>query len=130
MRPRYIMASVLGLVAVGSLTIRLPQLGLRPMHADEAVQARRFCELWQGTGYRYDPDEFHGPLLSYATLPSIWISRPETFAETTEYTFRVVPVVFGAGLIVLLVLLADGLGKTATIGASGLHGLFPRHGVL
>ncbi len=112
------MASLLVVVAMGSFAFRWPRLELRPMHADEAVQAARFRELCWGRGYRYDPQEFHGPTLSYATLPSVWISRPETFAATSERTYRIVPVVFGASLVLLLGLLSDGLGRCATVSAA------------
>jgi len=67
------------------------------MHADEAVQAARFRDLWLHGRYVYDPDEYHGPTLPYATLPAIWVASPSSFAETTEAMFRVVPVVFGRG---------------------------------
>ena len=119
------MAWLLILVAMGSLAFRWPRLDLRPMHADEAVQAARFRELCWGRGYRYDPQEFHGPTLSYATLPSVWISRPAAFAATSECTYRIVPVVFGTGLILLLGLLRDGIGRCATVSAAVWIGLSP-----
>ena len=36
---------------------------------DPIVQAARFRELWLSGRYVYDPHEFHGPTLSFATLP-------------------------------------------------------------
>ena len=93
---------VLLLLILAALAIRLPRLDVRPMHADEAVQASRFRQLWWGDGYRYDPHEYHGPTLNYLTLPAVWLTRPASFADTTEETYRAVPVVFGAGLILLL----------------------------
>jgi len=109
----------------GALAFRAPRLGNRPMHADEAVQAVLFNKLWQHGRYEYNPEEFHGPTLNYLTLPSTWISRPATFAETTEATYRIVPVLFGAGLILLLWLLADALGKPATVCAAALAAISP-----
>src|SRR3990172_2112028 len=97
------------LVAAGALAFRLPRLGDRPMHADEAVGAARFRRLWEEGRYVYDPNEFHGPTLQYATLPSVWIGAPKVFAQTPEATYRIVPVLFGTGLVLLLWLLGDAL---------------------
>ncbi len=120
-----IMTAAILFVAGGSLLFRLPALTKRPMHADEAVQAARFEQLWLGSGYRYDPDEFHGPTLSYATLPAVWLSRPASFAETSESTFRVVPVFFGSALILALILLGDGLGKASAVVAAVFFAISP-----
>ena len=38
------------------------------MHNDEAVNAIKFGKLWEGSGYKYDPNEHHGPSLYYATV--------------------------------------------------------------
>ncbi|MCL4204531.1 MAG: TIGR03663 family protein [Pirellulaceae bacterium] len=106
-------------------SFRLPRLDTRPMHADEAVQARRFRDLWIDHRYRYDPDEFHGPTLNYATLPSVWWQPPETFAQTTKATYRIVPAIFGVCLILLLFLLADAVGRPAVLAAAVLIAVSP-----
>ncbi len=113
------------LIGAGGLAFRLPQLCDRPMHADEAVQAAIFRDLWQQGRYTYNPDEFHGPTLTYATLPSAWLGGATTFAETTERTYRIVPVLFGAGVILLVWLLGDALGKPAAICAAVLAAVSP-----
>ena len=125
MRQRFVFAFALLLVTVGALAFRLPRLADRPMHADEAVQAARFRELWQEGSYRYDPNEFHGPTLTYATLAAAWIETPKSFADTTETTYRIVPVVFGTGLVLLLWLLSDGVGRTAAVCAGVLTAISP-----
>ena len=43
-------------------------LDQRPMHNDEAVNGIKFGQLWEHGGYKYDPNEHHGPSLYYATL--------------------------------------------------------------
>lgn len=125
MRDRLIFAVVLLLVTGGALAFRLPKLAERPMHADEAVQAARFRDLWQDGRYRYDPNEFHGPTLTYATLAAPWIKGQKSFAETDEATYRIVPVAFGVGLVLLLRLLSDGLGRVATVCAGVLTAISP-----
>ena len=55
------------LAALLALGLRSVQLGSRPLHNDESNNAIKFGQLWEGGGYRYDPTEFHGPTLEYAT---------------------------------------------------------------
>jgi uncharacterized protein (TIGR03663 family) len=113
------------LVAAGALALRLPQLDRRPLHTDESVHAIKFQGLWDRGVYRYDPDEYHGPSLYYLTLPSAWVSGARSFAESAEVTYRIVPVLFGVGLILLLPLLRDGLGSGAALAAAVLTALSP-----
>jgi uncharacterized protein (TIGR03663 family) len=100
-----------------ALAIRLPNLAQRPMHNDEAVNAVKFDELWRTHRFAYDPNEYHGPTLYYFTLPVVWISGARDLAQTNEVTYRMVPVIFGVGLILLLPLVTDGLGRGGTIWA-------------
>jgi uncharacterized protein (TIGR03663 family) len=116
---------VLALALGAGLALRLPRLDLRPMHGDEAVHAVKFAELWQTGAYRYDPHEYHGPTLYYATLPVVWLAGARDFAATTKATYRIVPVVFGIALIALLWLVRDGLGRGATAVAACLTALSP-----
>jgi uncharacterized protein (TIGR03663 family) len=98
---------------------------LRPMHADEAVQAARFRKLWLNGEYRYDPNEFHGPTLPYTTLPRVWASGVSSFAETDEATYRSVTALFGCAVVVLAWLLVDGLGRPSTLIAAFFVALSP-----
>ncbi len=113
------------LVGFVALAFRLPGLGNRPMHADESVHAERFRRLWQHGDYAYNPNEFHGPTLPYVTLPAVWAAAPENFAETTETMYRIVPVLFGVGLILLLWPLGDALGRPAAVCAGLLTAVSP-----
>jgi len=121
--PVYI--ALLLLVAAGALFFRLTELDSRPMHNDEANQAYRAGILLDEGLYEYDPVEHHGPTLYYFTLPIAWLSGKFTFAQTTEWTYRLLPVLFGVGIILLLPLLADGLGWPATIAAGVLTAVSP-----
>ena len=95
------------------------------MHGDEAVHAYKCNDLWKTGRYVYNPHEFHGPTLYYATLPLIRLSGVEDYRETSAALFRLVPVLFGVGLILLLLLIADGLGRTAAVVAGVLTALSP-----
>ncbi|HTG44275.1 MAG TPA: flippase activity-associated protein Agl23 [Verrucomicrobiae bacterium] len=101
------------LVFAGALAFRLPKLETRPLHNDEAVNAVKVAELWQQGRYAYDPDEYHGPTLHYATLPFLSMSGARGPGELRDGTLRLAPVLFGAGLILLLLLFLGGLSAHA-----------------
>jgi len=101
-----LVALVLGAV------LRLSRLDLRPMHTDEAVHAVKFGTLLETGVYRYDKNEYHGPTLNYFTLLPAWLAGQTTLAELSEETLRIVPALFGVGLI-LLVFSFHAAGPTA-----------------
>ncbi|MDB6067509.1 MAG: hypothetical protein JWR26_3717 [Pedosphaera sp.] len=113
------------LAVVVALALRCPQLDERPMHNDEAVNAIKFRTLLETGAYRYDPNEFHGPTLSYLTLALAKFTSAPGFVDFTEARFRVLTIVFGVGLILLLPLVADGLGRWATVVAALLTAISP-----
>ena len=89
------------------------------MHNDEAVNAIKFGQLWEHGGYKYDPNEHHGPSLPYATFAvSRLTGAPKDFDQFSESRLRFTTVLFGIGLILLLPLVADGLGRNATLWAA------------
>lgn len=115
---------VAGVLAV-ALAFRVPVLSLRPMHHDEANQAVK-CGTLQETGvYAYDSKDHHGPSLYYITLPFAWLTSGKDFAGTSEVTFRIVPVIFGIGAVLLLLLFADGLGRRAMLCSAALMAISP-----
>jgi uncharacterized protein (TIGR03663 family) len=94
-------------IAIG---LRCPRLSERPMHNDEGVNAVKFGELWTHGVYKYDPSEYHGPSLPYATLLINRLTGGPAYQNFTETRLRAVTVVFGVGLILLYLLLRDGIG--------------------
>lgn len=113
------------LIAAGALALRVPDLGNRPMHGDEAVHAVKFAELWKTGRYRYDPTEYHGPTIYYAALPSVWLHGRKSFADTTAADYRVVTAVFGAATVLLMALLLDAIGRRAAVWAALLTAISP-----
>ena len=113
------------LAMVLALALRYPQPGERPMHNDEAVNAIKFRSLWEQSSYRFDPNEHHGPALPYATLVWAKLTRAADFASFTEVRLRAVVVLFSVALILLLPLVADGLGRNATVCAGVLTAISP-----
>ncbi|MBL9169235.1 MAG: TIGR03663 family protein [Verrucomicrobiales bacterium] len=103
---------------LAALALRVPKLETRPLHNDEAVNAVKLSELWEKGSYAYDPDEYHGPSLHYASLPFLWLSGTRSANELSDATLRWVTVAFGVALILLLLLLVDGIGRPAVAWAS------------
>jgi uncharacterized protein (TIGR03663 family) len=121
-------ASAAALVAVAlaaGLALRLARLDVRPMHHDEANQAVKFGALVERSQYRYDTHDHHGPTLYYLTLPVAWLRGQATLASLDERTLRAVPAVFGAATILLLPLLASGIGRTAVASSALLMAVSP-----
>ena len=113
-------------LAIGvALAFRLAALDARPMHHDEANQAIRFGQLLETGDYRYEAADHHGPTLYYLTLPAAWLRRQQTTASLDERTLRLVPAAFGAGLLLLLLPLVKGAGRSAVVVAAALLAVAP-----
>jgi len=121
---RWLVAGM-ALLTGAALGLRAPHLALRPLHNDEGVNAMKFRLLWVNNNYEYDPGEFHGPALPYFTLPAAWLGGAPDFNQFTESTFRGVTVAFGAGLVLLLLLLTPELGRAETLWAAALTAISP-----
>src|SRR6266704_8875 len=113
------------LVAGVGLALRCPRLDVRPMHNDEAVNAIKFGRLWEQRMYKYDPNEHHGPTLYYATVALARLTGAPDFEHFTEKRLRVLTLLFGLGMILLLPLVADGLGRKGTIWAAIFTAISP-----
>jgi uncharacterized protein (TIGR03663 family) len=116
-RPWFIISVLI--IAALALILRLPALSDRPMHGDEAVHTVKCSTLWKTGEYRYDAHDYHGPTLYYATLPAIWLGGAKDYRDASEAMFRIVPVLFGMGIVLLLLLLGDAVGRPAAV-VSGL----------
>jgi uncharacterized protein (TIGR03663 family) len=108
-----------------AIALRCPRLGERPMHNDEGVNGVKFGALWEGRGYKYDPHEFHGPTLPYATETIGKLSRAPGYQDWTEARLRTVTVVFSIATILLIPLLADGIGWRGCCWAALLTAVSP-----
>jgi uncharacterized protein (TIGR03663 family) len=116
---------LLAAVAGVGLVLRAPSLGERPLHNDEAVNGIKFGQLWDHAGYKYDPNEHHGPSLIYATYALARLTRAPGFDTFSEARLRWVTVLFGVGLVLLLPLISDGLGRRGTLWAAGFTAVSP-----
>jgi uncharacterized protein (TIGR03663 family) len=108
-----------------ALAIRLPRLGERPMHTDEAVNGYITGQLLAGEAYQYDPKDRHGPALYALALPLAKISGARNLAELTEPMLRLGPVLVGAATVLGFGLLANQLGFGVAFIAALLFAIGP-----
>ncbi len=99
--------------------LRIYALELRPLHHDEGVNSFFALRLYRNQTYHYDPTNYHGPLLFYATLPFFFLFGESIFA------LRAVLVFFGLATILLLLPLKKYLGERGILVAALLIALSP-----
>jgi uncharacterized protein (TIGR03663 family) len=90
------------IVALLALAVRLPQLGGRPMHTDESVNAYIIGGLLAGEKYHYDPQDRHGPALYILAKPVAQLCGAKNFSGLTESQLRLSTVLTGTALVLLL----------------------------
>jgi len=108
-----------------ALALRLPELGNRPMHNDEGVNAVKFGQLWDHGEYRYDPTEHHGPTLHYFTAAFCKLTGAPDYKHLSEARLRLLTALAGVVIILLLPILRDDLGRGAIAAAAFLTALSP-----
>jgi uncharacterized protein (TIGR03663 family) len=89
-------------LALLALAVRLPQLGERPMHTDESINAYIIGQLLAGQPFHYDPQDRHGPALAAVTLPLVKLEGAKNFSGLTESQLRLSPVLAGTATVLLL----------------------------
>lgn len=112
-------------VAILGLAVRLPQLGARPMHTDEAVNAYIVGQLLSGEPFRYDPVDRHGPALSALALPLVRMQGARSFSDLTEAELRLAPVIAGTITILLFGAAVEMFGFLPCLAASLLFAFGP-----
>lgn len=125
MTGRFTLIAFLVILVLGVMVRQIPDLGQRPMHADEAVHAVRMAALLEHGRFHYDPTEFHGPSLYYLTLPVLRMQGRSDLASLSSRDLRLVPLGVLAALIVLPLILVDGLGRVGVATAALLTACSP-----
>jgi len=138
-RTKYVAVALLAVTAAASLLRltdlealvdpgkRLARVDLttRAMHTDEAVHAIKFGDLLEKGEYKYDPFEYHGPALNYLTLPIAWADRAWKLVDCSETHLRLLPAIFGIGLVAVLWMVRHDLGGGAMLAAAALTCVSP-----
>ena len=113
------------IVALLGLAVRLPQLGARPMHTDEAVNAYIVGQLLAKEPFTYDPQDRHGPALAALALPMVRAQGAKSFSDLTESELRLVPVVAGTVTILLFGAAVEMFGFMPSLIAAMLFAVAP-----
>jgi uncharacterized protein (TIGR03663 family) len=107
-------------IVILSLTLRLQNLEERPIHADEATGARILARQLAGEDYKFNPQHFHGPLLSLSSQP-IARSRSETsWSELSVTTLRLSSVIAGLLVVFTPLLWRRSIGSWGALAAAAL----------
>jgi predicted membrane-bound mannosyltransferase len=112
-------------LALFALAVRLPQLGERPMHTDESINAYIIGQLLAGHAFHYDPQDRHGPALAAVTLPLVKLAGAKDFSSLTESQLRLSPVLAGTATVLLLGAGVEMFGFVACLVAALLFAFAP-----
>jgi uncharacterized protein (TIGR03663 family) len=113
-------------VLVAATWLRLYALALKPLHHDEGVNGLFLLRLFREGVYRYDPANYHGPTLYYFALITSSVNNLLFGGEgTTTVAIRIVPALFGIGIIGLAIGLRNRLGEVGALFAAALLALSP-----
>jgi uncharacterized protein (TIGR03663 family) len=102
-----------------ALLLRVYALDMKPLHHDEGVNGFFLTNLLRQGRYVYDPENYHGPTLYYLTLPFVSLAGLHTFV------IRLVPSLFGVGVVWLVLTLRRYVGTVATLVAALLVAVSP-----
>ncbi|CAA6677870.1 MULTISPECIES: flippase activity-associated protein Agl23 [unclassified Lentimonas] len=103
-----------------SLVLRLHDLEQRPIHADEATGARILAQQLAGEDYAFNPQHFHGPLLSLTSIPIAQTRGEDTWAQLTTTTLRLSSVIAGVLLVFIPLLWRRSIGTWGALAAAAL----------
>lgn len=118
---KLISALLFATAILSGLWFRFAQLSLKPFHHDEGVNSYFLLALAkQGSaGYRYNPENYHGPTLYYFALTALRV------LGETDLALRFWPCLFGVLTILLLWCWRDKLGVIGLPAAGFLLALSP-----
>jgi uncharacterized protein (TIGR03663 family) len=112
-------------ILILSLTLRLHDLDERPIHADEATGARILAQRLAGENYQFNPQHFHGPLLSLTSLPIAQSRAEGTWSALSTTTLRLGPIIAGVLLVFTPLLWRRSIGPWGALTAAALLATSP-----
>jgi uncharacterized protein (TIGR03663 family) len=98
---------------------RFNQIGIKPFHHDEGVNAYFLMNLADHGAYKYDPTNYHGPTLYYFAYIAM-----RALGET-DLALRFTPALFGVLTVTMVWLLRKRLGPIGTPAAALFLALSP-----
>jgi uncharacterized protein (TIGR03663 family) len=117
--------TVFAVLALLAFAIRIPQLGERPMHTDEAINGYITGDLLRGDAYHYDPQDRHGPTLYAIARPIARLLGAKTFPDLTETQLRLGPVLVGSLTVLLFGAAVEMFGFIECVVAATLFAFAP-----
>lgn len=115
-------ATILSAAAI----LRLVELTLKPLHHDEGVNGLFLTTLFRGGPYVYNPSNFHGPTLYYfAWITTTFNSFLYGKDGLSTFAIRLTTVLFGVGVVWLLLCLRRELGTFGILSAALLAAVSP-----
>ena len=102
-----------------ALALRVYALEMKPLHHDEGVNGFFLTNLLRQGRYAYDPANYHGPTLYYLTRPFVALAGLHTFV------IRLIPSLFGVGVVWLVLCLRRYVGAVAALVAGLLVAVSP-----
>jgi len=109
--------ALFGAITLLALALRLPQLGARPMHTDETVNAYLVGQQLDGGAYHYDPQDRHGPALNACAVPVARLLGARSYRTLTESRLRLTPALMGTLTVLLFLPLVRAFGWMAVAAA-------------
>jgi predicted membrane-bound mannosyltransferase len=113
------------LIAVAAALLRFPDLADRPMHADEDVQARKLGTLLESGSWKYEPGEYHGPVMQYLTAGIAHVAGARGYRDLTETMLRATPAALGVALAAMPLAMAGVIGRAPALAIAALTALSP-----
>ena len=106
--------------------LRFYALSLKPLHHDEGINGIFLLRLFREGVYRYDAANYHGPTLYYFALITSSVNNLIFGGEgPSTLAMRIVPVLFGIGIVGLAMGLRNRIGEVGAIFAAALLALSP-----
>lgn len=107
------------LIVASSFALRLFLVEVRPLHHDEGVNGHFAEQVLNGNSWRYNPENYHGPLPFYLIALAFAI-----FGETV-FSLRIMHVLFGSMMPLLLLPFRKNLGNKGLLFAAFLLSFSP-----
>lgn len=89
------------LLLIATVFSRFYLLDNNPIHADEATGASILALRLEQSHYQFDPQHFHGPLLSACAAQLAHLCQEKTWLDLQVKTLRTMPALCGIGMTLL-----------------------------
>jgi len=106
-------------IVLVALAVRLWALGDKPAHFDEGVNGWFLDRMFEKFAYKYDPENYHGPLHFYITIPFV------AALGSVEEALRLPAVLFAVATTWLLTKFYPLIGRSSALIAAAIFAVSP-----